>query len=107
LDLSECSSLDDGGLKGIAERCIHLKKLAVCWCDSITDTGISMVINHCNQLCVLNLKGLWCITGEGWLTLVPLHVPHLRELCLLKCYRVVRKYVKVIMAALPELKITM
>jgi len=29
LDLSECSSLDDGGLKGIAERCNKLTYLHV------------------------------------------------------------------------------
>jgi len=61
----------------------------------------------CDATVLLNIYIYLVFVGEGWLTLVPLHVPHLRELCLLKCYRVVRKYVKVIMAALPELKITM
>jgi len=40
-----------------------LKELAVCFCDEVTDAGISMVVSHCNQLCVLNLKGLIYITG--------------------------------------------
>jgi len=43
-------------------RCIHLKELAVCRCD-VTDAGISMVISHCIQLCLLNLMGLEYITG--------------------------------------------
>ena len=43
-------------------RCIHLKELAVCWCV-VTDAGMSMVISHCNQLCVLDLMGLPSITG--------------------------------------------
>ena len=43
-------------------RCTHLKKLAVCMCRNVTDAGIRMVINHCNQLRVLDLTGL-SITG--------------------------------------------
>jgi len=43
-------------------RCIHLKELAVYWCD-VTDVGISMVISHCNQLRVLDLRALEYITG--------------------------------------------
>jgi len=44
-------------------RCIHLKELAVGWCNSVTDAGISMVISHCSQLRVLDLMGLEYITG--------------------------------------------
>jgi len=42
---------------------MHLKELSVCYCDRITDAGITMVIRHCNQLRVLNLSGLPSITG--------------------------------------------
>jgi len=66
LNLSECSNLDDEGLRGIAKRCIYLKELAVCGCCCVTDAGISMVISHCNQLPVLNLKGTTYVTdGSG------------------------------------------
>jgi hypothetical protein len=44
-------------------RCIHLKELAVCGHCNVTDAGIRMVIGNCNQLRVLNLKGLLYITG--------------------------------------------
>jgi len=44
-------------------RCIRLKELRVCECYNVTDSGISMVVNHCNQLRVLNLRGLRSITG--------------------------------------------
>ncbi|GFG37267.1 hypothetical protein Cfor_10960 [Coptotermes formosanus] len=63
LNLSECSNLDDDGLKGIAKRCIHLRILSVRWCWEVTDVGISMVISHCNQLRVLDFEGLAFITG--------------------------------------------
>ena len=44
-------------------RCIHLKELAMRCNFSVTDAGISMVISHCKQLCVLNLLFLKDITG--------------------------------------------
>ena len=43
--------------------------------------------------------------GEGWLTLVPSHLPHLRLLSLANCRNVCDKYVEELMAAVPELKI--
>ena len=42
---------------------MHLKELALCWCNKVTDDGISMVIIHCIQLHVLNLEGLKGISG--------------------------------------------
>jgi len=44
-------------------RCIHLKELTVGRFLDVTDAGISMVISHCKQLCVLYLSGLEYITG--------------------------------------------
>jgi bacterioferritin-associated ferredoxin len=52
-------------------RCIHLKALTVCWCYKVTDAGISMVISQCNQLRILDLKGLKYITGMCALCEVP------------------------------------
>jgi len=43
--------------------CLHLKELAVFGCCDLTDAGISMVICQCNQLPVVNLKGLTYITA--------------------------------------------
>jgi len=42
---------------------MHLKELAVFGCCDVTDAGISMVICHCSQLPILNLKVLTYITG--------------------------------------------
>ena len=42
--------------------------------------------------------------GDGWLALVPTHLPHLRRLCLKFC-DLRDKYVEEIMAAVPELNI--
>jgi uncharacterized protein YjaG (DUF416 family) len=44
-------------------RCIHLKELAVRGQCNVTDAGMGKVICRCNQLRVLNLKGLNHITG--------------------------------------------
>jgi predicted transcriptional regulator len=54
LDLSECHCLDDEGIGAIANRCIHFKVVEVHENDSITDVGITMVINNCCQLVVLS-----------------------------------------------------
>jgi hypothetical protein len=44
-------------------RCVDLKELAVSWCPNVTDVGITIVISNCSQLRVLNMKGLYSITG--------------------------------------------
>jgi len=41
--------------------------------------------------------------GEGWLALVHSHLPHLKVLCLEMCRNVCDKYVKELVAAVPEL----
>jgi hypothetical protein len=43
--------------------------------------------------------------GEGYLALVPSHLPHLRLLCLVGCNSVCDKYVQELVAAVPELKV--
>jgi len=105
LDLSFFCSLGDEGLEGIAERCKHLKELVLCGPCKVTDDGISMVISHCNQLRVLKLMFIPSITGNGWMALVPSHLPHLRVLCLALCLNVCYKCVEELVAAVPELKI--
>jgi len=44
--------------------------------------------------------------GNGWLALVPSHLPHLREFSLVFCDNVCNVYVEELMAALPDLKVT-
>ena len=55
---------------------------------------------------MLNVYIYLVFVGEGWLALVPSHLPHLRRLYLLFCYNLVRKYVQELRAALPELEIS-
>jgi len=43
--------------------------------------------------------------GEGWLALVPSHLPQLRELGLVLCDNVCNKYLEELVAAVPELKV--
>ena len=44
--------------------------------------------------------------GEGWLALVPLYLPRLRQLRLAGCDSVCDKYVEKLLAAVPELEVT-
>jgi hypothetical protein len=43
--------------------------------------------------------------GEGWLALVPLYLPHLRQLCLELCHNMFHNYLEEFVAAVPELEI--
>ena len=55
---------------------------------------------------MLNVYTYLVFVGEGWLALVPLHLPHLRRLYLLSCYNLVHKYVEELRAAVPELEVS-
>jgi hypothetical protein len=60
----------------------------------------------CDGTVLLNVYIYLVFVGEGWMALVPSCLPHLRELCLLNCKNVCNKYVKELLAAVPELKVT-
>jgi len=45
--------------------------------------------------------------GEGWLALVPSHLPGLSQLSLENCYKMCDDYVEELMAAEPELEVIM
>jgi hypothetical protein len=55
---------------------------------------------------LLNVYIYLLFLGEGWLALVPSHLPNLRVLCLQFCHNLCVKYVEELMAAKPELKVT-
>jgi len=59
----------------------------------------------CDAAVLLNVYIYLVFVGEGWLALLPSHLPHLRELCLEGCYNVCDKYVEELMTAVPELKV--
>jgi hypothetical protein len=59
----------------------------------------------CDARVLLNVYIYLVFVGEGWLALVPSHLPHLRELCLKACYNVCGNYVRELVAAVPELKL--
>jgi hypothetical protein len=53
LRLTGLRYLDDEGLEGIAERCVHLRELAISgYCnEQLTDAGVRNVIIHRTELC--------------------------------------------------------
>jgi hypothetical protein len=76
------------------------------WCVSPLEIcRISSHIKHCmtGARVLLNVCNYLVFVGEGWLTLVPSHLPHLRLLCL-ECCSNVCKYVELV-AAIPNLRI--
>ena len=60
----------------------------------------------CDAAVLLNVYIYLVFVGEGWLALLPPHLPHLRRLVLWWCDIVCDKYVEELMAAVPELKVT-
>ena len=60
----------------------------------------------CDATVLVNVYIYLVFVGEGWMSLVSSCLPHLRELCLVKCGNVRYEYVQELVAALPELKIT-
>ena len=54
---------------------------------------------------LLNVYFYLVFVGEGYLALIPSHLPHLRWLCLMGCKRVCDKYVEELVAAVPELEV--
>jgi len=55
---------------------------------------------------LLNVYSYLVFVGNGWLALVPSHLPHLRQLELSACCNVCNKYVEELVAAVPELEVT-
>ena len=59
----------------------------------------------CDAAVLLNVCIYLVCVGEGWLALVPSHLPQLRRLGLVGCDNVCDKHIEELMAAVPELKV--
>jgi hypothetical protein len=59
----------------------------------------------CDATVLLNVYIYLMFVGEGWMAIVPSHLPHLRELCLKFCDNVCGEYVEELKAALPQLEV--
>jgi hypothetical protein len=80
------------------------------WCVSaleICHASANKPLYDCDATLLLKVYIYLVFVGNGWMELVPSHLPHLRELCLEACYNVCDKYVKELVAAVPELKVNM
>jgi len=75
------------------------------WCVSVLENvscfKLNKTIYECDATALLNV-----FVGNGWLALVPSHLPHLRKLLLSGCFNVVDKYVEEFVAIVPELEVT-
>jgi len=59
----------------------------------------------CDSAVFFNVCINHMFVGEWYLTLVPAHLLHLRELCLENCRNMCDKYVDELVATVPQLKI--
>jgi len=62
-------------------------------------------LNDCEATVLLNVYIYLVFVGNGWLVLVPSHLPHLKRLCLEGC-SVCDKDVEELKAVVPELECT-
>ena len=65
----------------------------------------NITMNDCDAAILLNVYIYLVFVGNGWLSLVPSRLPHLRQLDLFRCDNVCYKYVVELEAALPALNI--
>eukprot|EP00096_Caligus_rogercresseyi_P014950 TRINITY_DN7405_c0_g1_i1.p1 TRINITY_DN7405_c0_g1~~TRINITY_DN7405_c0_g1_i1.p1 ORF type:complete len:571 (-),score=155.81 TRINITY_DN7405_c0_g1_i1:122-1834(-) len=86
LDLSDCVSLEDSGLKMIVESCPQLMYLFLRRCSNITDVGIKAVSSYCLCLRELSISDCLRITDYSLFELAKLG-PNLRYLSVAKCDR--------------------
>jgi hypothetical protein len=66
---------------------------------------LNKTLYDCDATVLLNVYIYLVFVGEGFLALVPSHLPHLRVLNLEGCHKVCDKYVEELVAAAPELKV--
>jgi len=59
----------------------------------------------CDATLLLNVYIYLVFVGEGWLSLVSLHLRHLRQLVLLGCDNLRGDYLEELMADVPELEV--
>ncbi|KAI3951819.1 hypothetical protein MKW92_009217 [Papaver armeniacum] len=61
------SHINDKGLEAVAKCCSSLKVVNLSWCRSITDSGISLLLQNCRKLGSLYINSCGKITGIGFL----------------------------------------
>jgi hypothetical protein len=60
---------------------------------------------NCKATVLLNVHSYLVLVGNGYLVLVPSHLPHLIRLYLVGCDNVCAKYVEELVTAVPELEV--
>ncbi|XP_054752126.2 F-box/LRR-repeat protein 7-like [Lytechinus pictus] len=84
LDMSDCSLLDDNGLRTIATNCPTLVNLYLRRCIGVTDIGVQYVTTQCLMLKEVSLSDCPRVTDCAMRELAKLEY-HLRYLSVAKC----------------------
>ncbi|RZB94392.1 F-box-like domain containing protein [Asbolus verrucosus] len=95
LDFTDCSALQDSGLRVIVHNCPQLTHLYLRRCVQITDAGLKFVPSFCTDLKELSVSDCINITDFGLYELGKLG-PVLRYLSVAKCHQVSDAGLKVI-----------
>ncbi|GAB6022872.1 hypothetical protein CHUAL_006969 [Chamberlinius hualienensis] len=86
LDLTDCHSLEDPGLKVMVRNCPQLSHLYLRRCIRITDVGMKYVASYCVTLRELSVSDCSQLTDFGLYELAKLG-PNLRYMSVAKCER--------------------
>jgi hypothetical protein len=68
---------------------------------------LNNTLYDCDASVLLNVCIFLVFVGNGWLALVPSHLPSLSQLSLENCESMCDEYVQELMAAKPELEVIM
>jgi len=105
LDLTECTGLNDIALQSLARCCTRLTELYLRWCTEVSEAGLKAVVTICRSLRVIDLLGVYKITGNCFRDLSSL-LPALRQLHLGLCNRKLDEIIQDVEKRLPGLQVT-
>jgi F-box and leucine-rich repeat protein 2/20 len=83
---NRCTAVTDDGLAAISNGCKRMKKLNLCYCNQISDTGLAH-LRLLEELSDLELRGMVRITSSG-ITAMAMGCRRLTQLDLKRCYSV-------------------
>ncbi len=92
INFDGCVSVTDSGLSTLLEQCPSLKKLTLCDCTNITDLSLEKLSqsSSCNFIASLNINGCWYVTDAGVINVIET-CPHLTFLDVSFCSNITDK----------------
>lgn len=88
LNLGECPAVNDVIIDLITQNCADIESLCLVWCWSVTEIGLTMIVQRLHALRLLDIRGLDCVDGSSFLDVPDLYLMNLRYLGAEQCPRI-------------------